>query len=326
MDCHMARTLSGSFDERLLAALDTGCSPRASLSAAELIPGQVLASQIPKLTRWHTTSQDRLFSHLRTVWADTEPRVMIDLGSHTGHGQHRNLSDALNWLRFFNASGGAIFGIDAVEDYALDLQYRFDDVPPFSSIRIQKRSLNLAVAATDGGRFRIDDRYAAVVSCCSGRASPWCSDWPRLEALGVDHYCRITRQRITPRCLAKANRGSNGEPALPLGLPRPPPSRLNFSQFFIDRSACLGAVCDIFPARQMLLIRNVRVPPQCTSDAAHRLVRRESAVKRGARASPCRPCVPTRCGHHRYTPLGAGSTFSKWTWTSRGARSHSSWH
>ena len=74
------------------------------------------------LRRWHVTTQELLFIHLRQVWPDDRPRVMVDLGSHAGHGVGRNLSDALLWLEHFHAEGSLVLAVDAFEDYALDLQ------------------------------------------------------------------------------------------------------------------------------------------------------------------------------------------------------------
>ena len=60
------------------------------------------------LRRWHVTTQELLFAHLRLVWADDRPRVFVDLGSQAGHGLYRNTSDALLWLGYFNASGSMV--------------------------------------------------------------------------------------------------------------------------------------------------------------------------------------------------------------------------
>ena len=77
---------------------------------------------LPSFNRWHATTQNRLFAHLRAIWPlDGRPKYMVDLGCHAGHGAYRNVSDALIWLHYFNESG-AVMGVDAFEDYALDLQ------------------------------------------------------------------------------------------------------------------------------------------------------------------------------------------------------------
>ena len=81
---------------------------------------------LPILKRWHLETQEKLIRHLRRLWDDDRPRVMVDLGCHAGHGRHRNVSDALLWLRSFNHSGGVVMGVDVFEDFALDLQHRFD--------------------------------------------------------------------------------------------------------------------------------------------------------------------------------------------------------
>ena len=63
------------------------------------------------LRRWHVTTQELLFIHLRQLWADDRPRVMVDLGSHAGHGAGRNVSDALLWLDAFHAPGSVVLGV-----------------------------------------------------------------------------------------------------------------------------------------------------------------------------------------------------------------------
>ena len=94
---------------------------------------------LPEFSRWHVTTQDRLIFHLHSLWADRAPRVMVDVGCHSAHGIHANVSDALLWLDAFGMSspGGLVLGIDAYEDFALDLQRRFDTV---HSIRNHSRS------------------------------------------------------------------------------------------------------------------------------------------------------------------------------------------
>ena len=83
------------------------------------------------VAKWHITTQDQLFAHLRVAWPDpSAPRVMVDLGCHAGHGVAKNMSDALLWLHHFNASGSAVLGVDAHEEFALDLQHRLH-APPF---------------------------------------------------------------------------------------------------------------------------------------------------------------------------------------------------
>lgn len=57
------------------------------------------------LSRWHVTTQELLIRHLREIWADAQPRIMIDLGAHAGHGLHLNVSDALVWLDYFHHAG-----------------------------------------------------------------------------------------------------------------------------------------------------------------------------------------------------------------------------
>ena len=42
---------------------------------------------------------------------------MVDLGCHEGHGTYKNMSDALIWMHYFNATGGSVHGIDIVDDF-----------------------------------------------------------------------------------------------------------------------------------------------------------------------------------------------------------------
>jgi hypothetical protein len=54
---------------------------------------------IPMNLPYHQTTQEHLFAQLRaTVWSNDRSRIMVDLGSHAGHGRHHNLSDAMIWL------------------------------------------------------------------------------------------------------------------------------------------------------------------------------------------------------------------------------------
>ena len=143
--------------------------------------------RLPKFSRWHVTTQERLFEHLRVIWADDRPRVMVDLGCHAGHGL--NMSDALLWLHHWNATGSLVVGVDIVEDYALDLQYRFNDVEPYRSMaNVEKRALHRALTGRRGSRRTMPAVFA--LSCKPG--------WSRIERmLNIsDHYCRITRQRL----------------------------------------------------------------------------------------------------------------------------------
>ena len=97
---------------------------------------------LPIFKRWHVTSQDRLIAHLVAAgWDTAQPRVMVDLGCHAGHGRHKNVSDALLWLQHFHAPGGLVLGVDAFEDFSQDLQYRLDHVEPYRSMAVEKRTL-----------------------------------------------------------------------------------------------------------------------------------------------------------------------------------------
>ena len=154
--------------------------------------------------RWHQETQSQLFDHLLQLWPSDVPRTMVDLGCHAGHSEYYNTSDALRWLLRFHHPGSHVVGVDAVEDYALDLQHRFDDVEPFRSMTgVRKQALALAISRVDG---ETDTRGAtsSMVNCCFGF---FCGRrWDNLEREGVlDHMCRIARQRVglgRPRVVA----------------------------------------------------------------------------------------------------------------------------
>ena len=122
------------------------------------------------------TTQTRLFKHLKVAWdaasAPDEPsRTMVDLGCHAGHGKHKNISDALIWLDIFPGSG-MVVGVDAFEDFALDLQYRFDHVPPYSEMRATtKRVFALGVGPTDNQTLHLDGMAKMHISCCARAAT-----------------------------------------------------------------------------------------------------------------------------------------------------------
>jgi hypothetical protein len=146
----------------------------------------------PLLDRWHIETQSWLFHHLRQIWDDDRPRVMVDLGCHAGHTWDKNTSDALLWLRAFHHPGSVVLGVDIVDDYVLDLQHRFDDVPPYSAMaNVTKATKTLAIGKRDGLQHRVDK---SAGDACAGT---WYKDWDEFERQRtLDHYCRITRQRL----------------------------------------------------------------------------------------------------------------------------------
>ena len=210
---------------------DGTCShePQAPTRACAGVPGADPASCTPAdaFFRWHVTSQELLIRHLRQLWPDDQPRVMVDLGSHAGHGIGRNVSDALLWLDHFHAPGSLVVAVDAIEDYAFDLQHRMDELPPYAAMMaVRKRSLHAAVAS--GGGTPLTDCSEAVVrgsaaalgsivlrstaasrrlqcvdlSLAAAYTTEVCSrtdglnDLERMDRAGAsDHVCRIPRQR-----------------------------------------------------------------------------------------------------------------------------------
>ena len=188
--------------------------------------------RLPALSRWHVTTQDRIFFHLARIWGTTAPRIMVDLGSHASHGHFTNLSDTLLWLDTFHARGSVVVGVDAFEDFvrngdhrtrlppllslmclshslfsaslsqspsslnasqALDLQRRFDTKAPYASMNVTKRSLALAVSDRDDELIDFSGPARVHATCCAG---VWCG-YARLEKeRGADHLCQITRMRL----------------------------------------------------------------------------------------------------------------------------------
>ena len=164
------------------------------------LAGRVPRLALPKFAAWHVTTQARLFTHLKVAWdaasAPDEPsRTMVDLGCHAGHGRHKNISDALIWLDIFPGSG-MVVGVDAFEDYALDLQYRFDHVPPYSEMRAPtKRAFALGIGATDNQTLHLDGMARTHIMCCAN--GYWCGTaHASLERRGSDHMCKLTRMRL----------------------------------------------------------------------------------------------------------------------------------
>ena len=154
---------------------------------------------IPMNLPYHQTTQEHLFAQLRaTVWSNDRSRIMVDLGSHAGHGRHHNLSDAMIWLHYFNHSG-RVFAVDAFEDFALDLQQRFDMVPPYSSSSpaVRKESIVASLAAVDNTSRDMFWQLKHHVTCCAGNHTvrAWCA-WPT-KMINIDHLCGITIRRMS---------------------------------------------------------------------------------------------------------------------------------
>ena len=144
-------------------------------------------------TDWHVVTQDRMFAHLSSLWREDVPRVMIDAGCHAGHGRHKNVSDALLWLDKFHSDRSEVLAIDAFEDFALDLQRRFDHHPRYSSYtKVRKRAIAVALAPHSGKLVNLRGMARTHITCC---ADKWCNH-ERLERLGSDHLCKGTRMRL----------------------------------------------------------------------------------------------------------------------------------
>ena len=199
---------SDNGSQPLLSGLLLGCFMHAALLQSPLearttgrsLAGRIPRRALPKFAAWHVTTQTRLFNHLKVAWgaasAPEEPsRTMVDLGCHAGHGRHKNISDALIWLDIFPGSG-MVVGVDAFEDFALDLQYRFDHVPPYSEMRATtKRAFALGIGPKDNRTLHLDGMARMHISCCA--SGNWCGDvHASLERRGSDHLCKLTRMRL----------------------------------------------------------------------------------------------------------------------------------
>lgn len=172
------------------ASLGLGAPP--SLARLSPIVGR-MASFAPNYKRWHLETQDRLLGQLRRIWADDRPRLMIDLGCHAGHSAWLNVSDATLFLDYFNHSGSAVIVADAFEDFALDMVHRLNEVEPYSRMGVEATGVFAAMNRHDDRSVDMRGFAQTWVACCAGK---WCS-WKYREAVGdVDHYCRITRQRL----------------------------------------------------------------------------------------------------------------------------------
>uniref|UniRef100_A0A7S0Q5V8 Methyltransferase FkbM domain-containing protein n=1 Tax=Coccolithus braarudii TaxID=221442 RepID=A0A7S0Q5V8_9EUKA len=158
-------------------------------------PPTTVSNPMENTTRWHVTTQELLFRHLRAIWDDDRPRAMVDLGGSAGHGFYLNISDAMLWTAQFNHSGSQVVALDAFYDYALDMQQRFEALQP--------RVPNVSLTSLHGAIGKPSGRSSHVNLDQTGAFTHfYCSRTERrdritiLEARGItDHSCRITRQR-----------------------------------------------------------------------------------------------------------------------------------
>ena len=152
----------------------------------------------------HITTQAQLMRHLRLrAWTDDgTPRVMVDAGCHAGHGPNRNMSDALLWLDLFGSAAGQrgsslVAALDVFEDFALDVRYRLEAVPPYASMRaVEKRVFTLALSSSDDQLLDFTTGARQHLSCCidQGWCGPLYSDLERKKR--SDHVCKLTRMRL----------------------------------------------------------------------------------------------------------------------------------
>ena len=159
----------------------------AALETLETLGWRIARIQLPRFASWHVAEQTRLIAHLKHFWGGyaAVPRTMVDLGCHAGHGKHKNISDALLWLEEFPGPG-MVVGVDAFEDFAFDLQYRFDRVEPYASSPATKRTFALGIGPVDNTVGDMTGLARQHIMCCSNTG--WCQDMhTQLEARGSDH-------------------------------------------------------------------------------------------------------------------------------------------
>ena len=168
----------------------------AALETMESLGWRIARVQLPRFASWHVAEQTRLIAHLKHFWGGyaAVPRTMVDLGCHAGHGRHKNISDALLWLEEFPGPG-LVVGVDAFEDFAFDLQYRFDQVEPYASSPATKRTFALGIGPADNTVGDMTGLARQHIMCCSNTG--WCQDMhTQLEARGSDHMCKLVRMRL----------------------------------------------------------------------------------------------------------------------------------
>jgi len=205
LDCYMAASImqrrpwgvAWHHDVRraLHNASDLAVHPHsAALARAAHAQAAAMQRAFAGVRRWHLVTQNRLFADLRALWPDDRPRRFVDLGCHAGAGRHKNLSDALIWLQYFNASGGEVLGVDAIEDFAQDLQHRLD-APPFGTAcaGVRRRAVQLALHDADDERLDLFFALKPLMTCCGGG---WCKHWDEPAWQRTDHHCRLTRARL----------------------------------------------------------------------------------------------------------------------------------
>ena len=84
-----------------------------------------------------------------------------------------------------------------MEDFALDLQHRFEHVPPYSLMEgVERKVYHFAIGATnEEAPINRVGTFASFLSCCTDGG--WCGNRSlELEAQGSDHLCKIFRMRL----------------------------------------------------------------------------------------------------------------------------------
>ena len=128
-------------------------------------------------------------THLRTIWNDDLPRIMVDLGCHSGHTMYFNTSDAHLWTRHFRHPGGIIVvvGVDIFEDFVLDFSYRFRQ-KQYDNLKLSVHGVNALIRPQDLDSVNVANMNKQWVDCCKN-APRHC-----LFATRKGTYCAITRE------------------------------------------------------------------------------------------------------------------------------------
>lgn len=175
-----------------------------------------------RLASCNDLSQENLFQRLLPVWGADRPRVLVDLGSHPAFGDMQQYSDGLIFLDYYRAPGTVVLAVDAMPDFAEDLQRRFDDLEGLQAGTGEGRASNvrcMSIAAW----VENEDAYDGPVGmqawpadfapnrsiniarqlgyCVAGHSYDKYVQYCDLERGGRPaHMCRVTRERLGIQC------------------------------------------------------------------------------------------------------------------------------
>ncbi|KAG8457198.1 hypothetical protein KFE25_000892 [Diacronema lutheri] len=168
-------------------------------------------------------SQESLLQRLAPLWGASAPRVMVDLGSHPAFGDAQQYGDALIFLEYFHAAGGAVLAVDAMPDFAEDVRRRLLHSQPYAAYDgVEKISIAAWVGNADayegsggvGGARNVTFHATRQLGyCVAGHSFDHLVKYCDLERAGrPEHMCRVTRERLGILC-APGSTGPQPEPA-----------------------------------------------------------------------------------------------------------------